>query len=463
MSRFISWKIGVLFSFVFANLGHAQTRFEWPSKQTDVASYRLLDQCLGAVTRVRDSAEGVGVLKDTLPWAQSGPFGHSEPAAVNVAQHCIASIPLSSVTIDNIPLAQTILLIANRDSDIFPLYRKRLDAVSIDSQKIDVITKTIEALTSARPARLKLADSLLSDIQPYAGSWKFDSRMDVLGRLCRLAFFANEEGLVRKYCGGFSAAVDSLSDSEVQRYGMKLSIATLQVEQLYRSKELHDSLKVSSKTYVDLRREMITKAFRGWSGGPGIGSKAEPITGDYWAPDTARNVAFPRPGKITLVVAAPMQSEDRGSRFASLVYLRRLAQSFPSLEIVVMSGIVGYFGLLTPPPPAVETELLYKKLVDFHKIPLAGLGVIKQETWSLADPDRRRILDPYTYSDEYVKAYGGIIDGPQKSRLEGWGSPSYNGVLIDQDGMVVTNVSLNAEGIEVVLPIISILAARASK
>ncbi len=463
MFRFVSWKVGILASIVFAGASHAQTRFEWPSRQTDVASYTLLDQCLGAASRVSDSANGVGALKDTLPLAQSGPFGHIEPAAINVAKRCIASISLSSVTIGNTLLAQNVLLLASRDSDILPLYRKRLDAASADSQKIDVITTTIGLLANAKPARLKLADSLLVDIRSLGGSWSLNARLEMFGKLCRLASFADEEGLIKKYCGGFSAAVDSLSDGEVQRYGMNLSVAALQVERFFRLKELHDSLKVSSEAYTSLWREMVTKSFRGWGGNPGIGRKAEPVTGDYWTPETARSTTYPRPGKMTLVVGVPMKSEDYRGQFASLVYLRRLAQRFPSLEIVAMSGIVGHFGAMAPPTPAVEAELLYKKLVDFNKVPLAGLSVVKQEIWRLSDPDRRRILDPYSYSDEYSKGYSYLVTMPQSYRQTGWMMSLYQGVLVDQDGTIIDLVHLDAEGIERLLPSITILSERASK
>ncbi len=442
MLRFVSWKVGVLLSVIAASIGNAQTRFEWPSRQTDVATYTLWDQCLGVTNRVQDSVKGVGAMRDTLP--PEGPFAILDKIVVTTANRCIESIPLSSVTIENTLLAQQVLLMANRDADVVPLYRKRLDAATTDTGKIAVITSTIRLLRNATPKRLLLADSLFPDMKPYDEQWNTKDKLDVLGKLCTLSNWARNSALVTKYCGGFLSIVDNMTDAEHGRYGPGLGFAYTGFTRYMRRPELQDSLAKSTAAYVSLARDILTKAFRGFGGGNTyLGEKAVPIVGDFWFPESAKAVSYPRPGKITLVTSVSMMAGIGGGELGAFAMLKRLAVKFPNLDIIALTGTAGHFGGLAPTTPAEEATLNYRRVVDFRKVPLV-MAVTTSPTWRLADPDRRRVFDPYPHDDTYEKVYSSVIAGGEHNlvRVGGWstGGREGSGLLVDADGVIVDNI-----------------------
>ncbi len=448
MSRVTCWRIGIVLSVVMANSGHAQTRFEWPAQQTDVATYKLLDQCLGVANRVRDSVNGVGVMRDTLSRKQSGPFAVLNQVVVNSAHRCIASIPLSSVAIENTLLAQQVLLIANRDADVVPLYRKRLDAASTDTGKIAAITSTVRLLTDVAPVRLPLADSLLADIQRYDAQWITKDKLDVLGKLCTLSDISRNDLLVTKYCKRWLSTVDSMTDAEHARYGPPLGFAYAGFTRYIRRSEMQDSLAKSSSAYVGIAREILTKAFRGWSGNQALGEKTVPIVGDFWFPESAKASAYPRPGKVTLVISVSMGANVGGNQFGSLARLKRLAAKFPDLDIVALTGTAGHFGPIAPPTPAQEASLNYRRVTEVYKVPLV-MAVTISPTWRLTDPDRRRIFDPYPHDEAYEKVYSSVISAEHSPvRSTGWfngGSDGASGLLVDADGIIVDYIQSEEE------------------
>lgn len=449
-------------SVVVATISGAQTRFEWPHQQMDVGTYTLWDQCLGAAIRVRDSVEGVASLTDTLTLEQYGPFRALEPAVAKTAGRCAASIPLSSVTLNNTLLVQQVLLSADRDTDILPLYRKRFDLASTDSLKIDVTVSTVRLLAKAIPARLQLADSLLSDIQIYDTQWVTVDKLDVFGILCRLAYISRNDTLVTKYCGGFLGIVDKLTDGEFSLMGPALPITTNIIYRIVKRIELQDSLRKSSLAYVRLALALQAKAFRGMGGRSVLGEKAVPIRGDFWFPESARSMGYPRSGKITVVLNMKMGADVQGHDLSALVMIRRLATRFPDLDIVTLSGTTGHFGVLAPPPPAVEAELNYQRVINFYKIPMVA-AVTTTPYWRLSDPDHRRVFDPYPHSEEYLNIYRTLLADAEytpSTRLSGWGNASYSGLLVDAEGVIVDFARMSTEEEATLVANIEILMKR---
>ncbi len=465
MNRFTTWRIGVFLSVGIATLGHAQTRFEWPQHQTSVATYQLWDQCLGATVRVNDSVSGAGsVLRDTLPFELSGPYRGLDNVVTLVAQRCSADIPLSSVAIGQTLLAQQVLLFAQRDAEILPLYRTRLTTAATDSQKIDVITSTLQLLLTAIPARLALADSLFSDIAPYNDKWVTRDKLELLGDFCRMSDHKRDMTLAQKYCGRFVSIVHAMSDQEAARYGPPLGFAVAGFERIIRRPELEDSLAKSTQAYVSLARAILTKAFRGWGGSYPLGDKADSIEGDFWFPESARQVGYPRPGRVTLVMSAKMSADVSSNDFSGFVNLRRLIEQFPQLDVVAVTGTAENFGTMAPPPPATEAALNYRKVVDFYKVPVV-MAVTKSPTWNLSNPDGRRIFDSYEHSARYYQLYNwaiGVETNPM-ARVCKWGcGGGTTGVLIDSDGLLVDTFALSSSNREIIEQI-RILLKRASR
>lgn len=448
MFHSIVWRTAILLSVVCVEGIGAQTRFEWPSKQADVGRYTRWEDCIGMARRVKDSVNGAGVLRDTLSPQQKNQFEVEADVLVAAAKRCTASIPLSSIAPDYATLlAQEVLLIAGRDADVIQSYRTRLAETLTDTGKIRVITSTVAVLIEAQPARLLLADSVLNDIHLYDRQWNIREKLTLLGRLCRLSDAAHNRMFVEKFCGGYLQTIDGMT--EVERGGISpfLSMGYVSTLRIIKRVELADSLTKSVEAYVSLIREFCRVAR--WEGRwlVPVGEKAERLVGDFWFPANAKNNHYPLPGKITFITSVPMSRGTAGDVFGGAYKLKRITSRFPDLEIVALSGTTGHFGPVAPPPPAVEGELNYRRMVEFYGVPLV-MAVTRSPTWRLAEPDRRRLFDPYAHSDVYVGQYKKLISA-EWNRAFGWangsGTGSLDGLLVDDKGIIVDYVSDEGE------------------
>lgn len=457
MFHFIILRTVILLSVVCAGVVGAQTRFEWPSKQADVATYTRWEECLGMARRVRDSMDAQ-LIRDTLSPQQKGRFNAEADVVIAATKRCAASIPLSSVSPEYTRLAQEVLLIAGRDADVLRLYRSRFAEVSTDVEKVQVIGQTIGVLLDAQPARLQLADSVLSDSRPYDSQWTTVGKLTLLGQLCGLSYGARNDVFIEKFCGSYLRTVDAMTEVERGAMGPPVSIGYIGYSRILRRAEFADSLTKSVEAYGSLLRELVRKS--GWQGRwlyP-VGEKAEPLVGDFWLPASAKNNQYPRPGKVTFITSTAMRHGGCGRSFM----LKRIVERFPDLEIVVLSGTTGHFGPVEPPSATAESELLYRQLADFCGIPLV-MAITKSPTWRLAGLDQRRIFDPYSHSDAYVERYNPLIGIASRAdnRLYGWmrGLSNFGGLLVDDKGIIVDFVSDE----EVLASYIDILMKRAKQ
>lgn len=390
--------------------------------------------------RVRDSMDAQ-LIRDTLSPEQRSRFSAEPDVVIAATKRCAASLPLSSVSPEYTRLAQEVLLIAGRDADVLHLYRSRFAATSTDVEKMQVIGGTIGVLLDAQPVRLQLADSVLSDSRPYDNQWTAAGKLTLLGRLCGLSDAAHNDVFVEKYCGEYLQTVEAMSEAERSAMGPPVAIGYIGYSRIIRRAEFGDSLTKSVEAYGSLLQELVRKS--GWQGRwlyP-IGEKAEPIVGDFWFPESAKNNQYPRSGKVTFITSIAMQ---HGVRAGASFKLKRIAERFPDLEIVVLSGTTGHFGPIEPPSPTVESELLYRQVADFYGIPIV-MAITKSPTWRLSGLDQRRIFDPYAHSDTYEERYAPLIGFASRAdnRLYGWmrSMSNFGGLLVDDKGIIVDFIS----------------------
>ncbi len=445
---------------IVGNSLESQTRFDWPDKRVDVASYTRIDQCLGAANRVVDSVEGGTLgIKDSIKLKDLGPFTSHDSSVILVAQRCTASFSLERIPDSYTLLAQRALLLAHRYPEVIKLYQRKLDNLNSLTERGASLDTIVTLLSRARPAKIMLADSLVENFQYKLDSIPSTNRLSIYATLCTTSYRAFSAFLMNKYCSKFVEVVYSMEQSELNP---GLITNAIIAQKFINFETLKDSLKISTDAYVSALVPLMRKVTRGLPvpGDTTLGTKAAPVIGDFWNPESARDTVYPRIGRVSLVISMPMVAAENLPQLASIAVLRRLVQSFPDLDIIGISGTTGYFGPLEPPSPERQAQLLHSKFVDFYKIPIVS-AITDNPFWKLPDPDRRRANTPYQYPEAFTVAYASLL---------GWanlaGANIFNtfaGVLIDADGRIVDWVNFSTFTEEHVSDLIGILDVRAKR
>jgi hypothetical protein len=428
----------------------AQTRFAWPDTAVDVASYDHVEDCLGATARVRYFNAGRErrlVLRDTLPWSAEEARAPLPVPVVETAKRCSARFAVATVPPTYFRRTLELYLIANRDADAKGLASRWLTAVvqagdaSGDTQtarRLAVIDTIVDVYLDAQPARLAAVESLLSGI---ARPTRAAPAMAVVVLYNRLMFAAKSAGdsvLHRASAARIIATLDSLPTVERQAAeaanGFAVSLARYEAVAVLRAhRAMIDSLRRSTAAYVTLERNLWQQV---GSGVPlalrfPIGERAPAVTGDTWFGRKNGSSALPAPGLVNLVVfVEPMPGclgltavTERDYCWGRHAIVRRLAERFPQLEIILISRTQGYFMYLPPPgSPALEADLLRQWLAA-HRVP-GALAVSATEFSRLPPPDGRRIDRPDPNLTRYTF---GRFRRPENG----------SAFLIDPDGIVV--------------------------
>jgi hypothetical protein len=108
-----------------------------------------------------------------------------------------------------------------------------------------------------------------------------------------------------------------------------------------------------------------------------------------------------------------------------------LASRFPSLEVTLVTRTVGWYGLLAPPSPPQEAELVRKLLLDDQRLP-GVLAVEVTPTWRLQGLDRRRVEEDVPDTKRY--SFGRQVTVAGSVHPPGGGITVF---VIDGDGVVV--------------------------
>jgi len=453
-------RLGMLWSGLVLGLvtpaAQGQTLFARPDT-LDVARYTTVEECLAAITRVKDSVENQPewIWRDTLPATQSRLAADARaplPAPVEaVARRCSARFRGGAAPLVDFGPLLSLFVAADRDADADTLLARRLKEVgpTADRERAAVLDTAIHVYLAlnqlagqfyalplfAHPARLAAAESLVTAlVQIKTVPW--EARLDAYGEL-GISASSVDTALAGRAAKAMLAVVNGLSDLE-RRSSAFRSRAWEITAALWFDKRaaLLDSLRHGTAAYAALWREL-------WGEVAGkdsavldgfarpIGRPAPPIQSDWWFGRDDSTVVRPVKGKVNLVLFLNPGDfscfEEDGTSLCNRTYagLRRVAQRFPTLEITLVAQTYGFFDKAAPPPPDVEATLLRRAWLAERHLP-GTLAVTNTPFWRLPAPDRRRINRDVPNVTNY--SFGRTWHVPN------WIFPPF---LIDQDGRIV--------------------------
>jgi len=454
-------RLGMLLSGLVLGLvtsaAQGQTLFATPDT-LDVARYTTVEECLAAISRVKDSVENEPewIWRDTFPAtpARLADDAHAPlPARVMaVARRCSVRFEGGSAPLENFAPLLSLFVAAGRDAEAGALLARRLKEVSptADRERAAVLDTAIHVYLGnnqlpvghfwplplfAQPARLAAAESLVTAFV-HVNSVPWDARFDSYGALAMAALSADTI-LASRAVREMLAVARGLSDLERRSSAFQSRAWTINLGLMVdRKAALLDSLRHSTAAYVALWREQWgevagkdSAVLEGFA--RPIGRPAPPIAADWWFGRDDSTVGRPVKGKVNLVVFLnPGDFSCFEEDFTSLCNrtyagLRRVAQRFPTLEITLVAQTYGFFDKAAPPPPDAEAALLRQAWLTERHLP-GTLAVTNTPFWRLPAPDRRRINRDVANVVHY--SFGRTWHVPN------WIFPPF---LIDQDGTIV--------------------------
>lgn len=375
----------------------AQTRFEWPDSHVDIRRYTYLETCMAMTNRVRDSVEArSAVLNDTLYRSLDVIKSLQPQDVISSARQCVARFTTDQIPLEDAFFAQQLYLIAGQDAKAEAIVQRRLDALpATDTVNRAIVLDTmILNYLAATPARLSKAKAIadqssatLRRLHPY--------QYFILYRTLAEACEALEDSPALQRYGqaaiDFAAAVVAKNSEKSIVVPAQVLIWTMN-RKLHR-KELLDSLRISTQAKQSLEAVLYAKVLgdRAVKSSPRAVAPAPPITADFWFPQSARNVSYPRPGRVTVVTSVSVNEDIDGRSAGMRTVLNRLILRYPTVDFVAIANTQGYFGSAEPPSPEREAALIDTLFRGFRGLHLT-LGVTNTKFWRLPPIyDRRRI------------------------------------------------------------------------
>ncbi|MBX6330226.1 MAG: hypothetical protein IRY91_00115, partial [Gemmatimonadaceae bacterium] len=367
------------------------------------------------------------------------------------ARRCGARFTEPEAALDGFALLLRLYLVAGRDSDAQALVARRLAALPAAApraQRAAVIDTAVKLYMDAQPARLAAAESLLLQFARDAADRI--ERLSIYGEMMSKASNLGDSVVARRWAQQVVAVADSLTDAErhsaefERRFpnegrGLMFTAVRLLIGQ----RLLLDSLRKSTAAFGALERRSWAQAtrMRQEAFPIPVGKRAPAIKAELWFPRAAANDQWPRPGHVSIVAfldchGAPhpddMHPPGGGPCGKQGAALRRWAQHFPALDIIVVGHTHGYFMYESLPEPAADAEWMHKWVEAW--VPRATLAVATTPFWRLPAPDGRVIVQDNANDSTF--SFGGILS--LKVR-ESYSHQRYNPTLflVDQDGLIV--------------------------
>lgn len=436
----------------------AQILFSTYDTTADYSSYRYMDECIAAVDRlIADERRVDTVWRDTALYADEDPREGYSDHTVDVAKRC-----MEKVKSDTLPLQFTFywasaLLKANRDLEVKDMYNRYVDSLP-EEKRLSAFIRMLHLYKNARPIRMESIDETYEKAVEVLVPDSVERLLDLK------LFMADVKSSVGDTAGGHQylleaiAITDTLS-SEVKKRPRYLDVAMslflAAMRNLY-EKETVDSISVSTQAFNSHVGSLFTRIIGGtWENRSVVNMEAPWVNGDFWFTNRSnsglplgrvskrgRNEvdAFDVPvwGKVNLIAflrggchsSAPPPVQPRWIRLNGrpdcrplLSTIRRINETYPEVEVTIVTRTYGFFGNSPALEPHEEADTMARYFLDFHKI--SGHVVVSNTPYfRLSSPDERRI-DSDTQNDIDFALLG-------KSR-------SFHGsvILVDRNGKIV--------------------------
>lgn len=428
-NRFRRWIAPAILCFgVTAVAASAQTRFEWPDSRIDVAQYRYLENCFAAAKRVRDSVYARDeVLADTISIIRRSISDPLPQGVTDIARRCTEKYPVESVPVRQTFLAQELFLMAGRDADAAAVVQRRLNSLkSQDSvEHAYVLDTAAKTYLTAIPSRIAAAKPLIDQVYSAGATLPFQRRMQLYYGMTRMSDFAKDAVLTKQYGQAVLDVAHGVSTEELgSSDAMYIPLYVRATNRILYRAELLDSLRKGTDAYVTLQQALYAATMGRPDPDMPLGKPAPVVEGDFWFPDSAKSVSYPRLGRVTVVIFIPhkLRVYD-GKDETRQAMLHRLVERYPNVDLVFAAGTKGWFGPLEPPTAREEATLLNRMFREFLGFP-AILSVSTRSFIRVSDPDRRRLYQPTSNEENYPErsktTHIFIIDRDNKMVETGW-------------------------------------------
>lgn len=441
--RAAAWLGLVLLSTATSRPASAQAQFTWPEQGPRVERYVGIEECLGAVGRIRADVANAEAWIDTLPITPEITTAPLAPQVIQTSRTCAARYPVATAPLEDFAPLLNLYLLANLDADAAALVKRRLARIGPkDDRARAAVLDTVAGMylgepplrvggLEAQPARLATAEPYLDELRKLSDSWVV--RLRAHKRMLDAARDAGDTARALRAAEAVLRIASNLTPAERRSEDAILAMAAgFEAAGVVSARALLDSLRHSTAAYIALQRANWAKV----SGERGdalqfpIGQSAPPIEADFWFRRSGSAMPRPTKGSVGLVVFLDHTSCTglTGRCYAGYAILHRLIKRFPDLEVTLVAPTAGYVHHLPPPTPADEADTLRSWWLDKHQLP-GALAVTKLDFWRLPAPDGRRINREFANKEHYTFGRTWAVNPPEL-------------FLVDRDGTIVQTVML---------------------
>ena len=464
----------LLAALVCIPLVHAsgQTRFALPQTPPDYTSYRYLDECTVAASRVKELTEAAAaVWRDTMPWDS---FQLHRPLPGNVVE--MMNFCLAKVNVDTIPLARanevaSALLIANRDADAERMLMRLLDSVPKDSMQ-PYLTHMFVTYMHATPVRyqklIEVYDLALSRIPADSVGVHFWLRTT----LGSVAARSGDMPRALKIREQILAITDTLSEKyKGVAYHMIATDMLFPFVASLMPQDAVDSLSVSTEAYRNYLAGIWKRIVgREATADMAFGAIAPEPKGHFWysntGPDGQIKAITPssvlEKGKVTMIyflqggchgnyrsVKAGRNNGVWSTCWQGIYRTRKIMEQYPNINLVVVSSTFGSIGDAPPLTPQQEADTLASYFLGFHQ--LKGTQVVYQtDFFRLPNHDNRKVDSEtdnhaaYTFGRTRVLGFNQIVLIDERGQIFHYGSHTgYSEALANARLSTVMNRAAN--------------------
>lgn len=411
----------------------AQTLFEWPDSQANLAEYSYIDNCASVHKRVLDSiVSDETFIEDTAYRPRMLPHERpNRPKAIESIRECLSRYTPDQITRDYVMLAHAMFLDAHNFEYADQVVRRGLTLIpSTDTSAAALLLDSVVLQTiKAAPFQHRTILEYLSILDSYGSVYRDFFKARAYTWLLMAARSAGNDSIADQAAKKVLETVPLAQDvdaAEKAALGISVAIATRHVM----GREMLETLRTSTSAYGDL----IEKGYKQFLGfvPPDMdsGKEAPILNGDFWYPATASSGQYPATGRVSLVVFIPGTPSISVDTYATITAIRRMAQRYPDVDLVLVSNTWGHFGPLEPPDSDHEAKLIDSLMRNFHKLPNSILTVTKGDFIQLQDPDGRRVYLTFPNKDAYM---------PSALPTATIGVTVF---LVDQDRKIVDRVSV---------------------
>lgn len=392
------------------SLAHAQGYFTIPDTAPDYRSYRHIDECIAAISRLLAESETSNrVVSDTAASTRNNPNTTLPEHVIEYGAQCMEKVDPDTLSLEHADLWAGLLLKVNRDADAERIYLRLFEPLSF-TERINRFSSVLFTFRSARPARQEMINTLyemaLAELPADSVVWQMGFRVLMADVYVAIGNDTLAERFIQEAIE-LGGALPRDSEARI----MSARVLDRGVQWITEAEGL-DSLRVSTDAFRRYREHHWGRLSPNPL--PEIIAKVVPeIEGDYWfrsPPVTSMDAGghtFPVPGKVNVIaffeggchresekaVAAGRERETRVNCRSLLAATRRIKERYPDVQIVIVSKTYGSVGASPPLEPADEARTLAEYFLAFNRLD-AVLAVTETPHFKISKIDGRRIDQP---------------------------------------------------------------------